>query len=116
MASSDCSKDPFFVCELGWVVRQYEQWPRLCPAITPFYAVKCNNDPVLLHTVSNTHSQQGRFCFLSLDAFPYLRKWVRGMISFGFLNGNFPISKIQMMILRKYAINNAFALASSRSL
>ena len=55
MASSDCSKDPFFVCSLDWVVRQYEQWTRLCPAIIPFYAVKCNNDPVLLHTVSNIH-------------------------------------------------------------
>ena len=39
------------MCELGAVVRQHEQWTRLCPEISPFYAVKCNNDPVLLRAL-----------------------------------------------------------------
>ena len=33
-------------------MRQHEQWTRLCPEISPFYAVKCNNDPVLLRALS----------------------------------------------------------------
>ena len=31
----------------------YLQWNELLPSITPFYAVKCNPDPVLLQTLAS---------------------------------------------------------------
>ena len=46
--SSQGNEDAFFLCDLGTVLRQHEEWARLCPGVEPFYAVKCNNDPALL--------------------------------------------------------------------
>ncbi|XP_077991566.1 ornithine decarboxylase-like [Glandiceps talaboti] len=40
--------DAFFVFDLGDVVRKYEKWKALLPRVHPFYAVKCNEDAVLL--------------------------------------------------------------------
>ena len=103
------------MCSLDWVVRQYEQWTRLCPAITPFYAVKCNNDPVLLHTVSNIHYNTSGALLVSRCFSVFKKMGQRHDKLCFFFNGNFPVSKFQMMILHKYAINIAFALASSKS-
>ena len=100
------------MCSLDWVVRQYEQWTRLCPAIIPFYAVKCNNDPVLLHTVSNIHNNTSGALLVS-RCFSVFKEMGERHDKV-FFNGNFPISKFQMMILLKYAVDIAFALASSR--
>ena len=33
-------------------MEQYKKWVGLCPNVVPFYAVKCNNDPLLLHTLA----------------------------------------------------------------
>ena len=46
--SSQGNEDAFFLCDLGTILRQHEEWARLCPGVEPFYAVKCNNDPALL--------------------------------------------------------------------
>ncbi|KAJ3270221.1 Antizyme inhibitor 1 [Terramyces sp. JEL0728] len=45
-------EDPFFVCDLGEVARQYAQWKRLLPRVQPFYAVKCNPDPAILKVLA----------------------------------------------------------------
>jgi len=37
-----------FVKDLGVVDRQLQRWQRTLPDVTPFYAIKCNPDPVLL--------------------------------------------------------------------
>ena len=50
--SSQGNEDAFFLCDLGTVIRQHEDWSTLCPGIAPFYAVKCNNDPVLLQSLA----------------------------------------------------------------
>ena len=50
--SSQGNEDAFFLCDLGTVIRQHEDWSRLCPGISPFYAVKCNNDPAILQTLA----------------------------------------------------------------
>jgi len=42
----------FFLSDLGRVVDQHQDWIRLCPAVVPFYAVKCNNDTPLLQTLA----------------------------------------------------------------
>ncbi|KAI8867298.1 Orn/DAP/Arg decarboxylase 2, partial [Ramicandelaber brevisporus] len=41
-------EDAFFVADLASVVRQYAQWRAELPRIEPFYAVKCNPDPVVV--------------------------------------------------------------------
>jgi ornithine decarboxylase len=45
-------EDPFYVCDLGEVVRQYQQWKEMLPRVKPFYAVKCNPDPMVLKTLA----------------------------------------------------------------
>jgi len=40
--------DAFFVGDLGDVVRKYKQWMSKMPRVTPFYAVKCNDDSAVL--------------------------------------------------------------------
>ena len=44
--------DPFYVCDLGLLIDLYDRWTSAMCGIQPFYAVKCNNDPALLKTLS----------------------------------------------------------------
>lgn len=38
----------FVLIDLGDIIKKYQQWKKLMPRITPFYAVKCNEDlPIL---------------------------------------------------------------------
>lgn len=41
-------EDSFFVADVGQVYRQHVRWTTSLPRIEPFYAMKCNNDPVVL--------------------------------------------------------------------
>ena len=41
-------EDAFFICDLADVVRKMNIWREQLPRVTPFYAVKCNEDPALL--------------------------------------------------------------------
>ncbi|PLN82052.1 putative ornithine decarboxylase [Aspergillus taichungensis] len=45
---SIADEEPFFVADLGQVVRQHRRWKSALPHVHPFYAVKCNPDPTLL--------------------------------------------------------------------
>lgn len=47
---------PFFVVDLGDVIRKYQTWTELLPGVTPHYAVKCNDDPVLLSVLARLGS------------------------------------------------------------
>lgn len=40
--------ESFVIVDLGDIIRQYNKWKRLLPRITPFYAVKCNPDPIII--------------------------------------------------------------------
>ena len=42
----------FFVCDLNEVRRLYQNWLVELPRVQPFYAVKCNNDPLILKTLA----------------------------------------------------------------
>ncbi len=44
--------DPFHVVDLGRVLELHRDWVTALPTITPFYAIKCNNDPALLKTLA----------------------------------------------------------------
>ncbi|XP_045505062.1 ornithine decarboxylase 1-like isoform X2 [Colias croceus] len=45
-------EDPFYVMDLGEVVERYRQWKEYMPRVEPFYAVKCNDDKLLVRTLA----------------------------------------------------------------
>jgi hypothetical protein len=47
----DVEEDAFFVGDIGEVLRQHRRWKKLLPRIEPYYAVKCNPDPLVLKTL-----------------------------------------------------------------
>ncbi|KAJ2789963.1 Ornithine decarboxylase, partial [Coemansia helicoidea] len=42
------AEDAFFVADLGEVRRQFARWTALLPRVQPFFAVKCNPDPLVI--------------------------------------------------------------------
>lgn len=44
---------PFYVINLTSVVQQYHNWKKYLPRVTPYYAVKCNPDPLILEMLLN---------------------------------------------------------------
>lgn len=52
IVDSGAQEDPFYVMDLGEVVARYHQWKELMPRVDPFYAVKCNNDKLLVTTLA----------------------------------------------------------------
>ncbi|KAG9444189.1 hypothetical protein H6P81_015529 [Aristolochia fimbriata] len=42
------TKDPFFVMDVGVLVKLWEKWVNALPNIHPFYAVKCNPGPAMI--------------------------------------------------------------------
>eukprot|EP00727_Mastigamoeba_balamuthi_P009632 m51a1_g5291 putative ornithine decarboxylase (417) ;mRNA; r:207763-209313 len=51
LAENPQSQDPFYLVDLQCLVSQHEQWRKYLPMVEPFYAVKCNPNPALLHTL-----------------------------------------------------------------
>lgn len=49
VGSNDAS---FLVTDLTTVVEQFDQWQRELPMVEPFYAVKCNPDPVIIRLLA----------------------------------------------------------------
>lgn len=45
-------EDAFYVVDLGVLASQVYQWRKYFPRVEPFYAVKCNPDPVLVQTLA----------------------------------------------------------------
>lgn len=45
-------EDPFYMVDLGRLLLLHDKWEECLPSVHPFYAVKCNNDPVLLQTLA----------------------------------------------------------------
>lgn len=42
----------FLVTDLTTIVEQYDQWQRELPMVEPFYAMKCNPDPVIVRLLA----------------------------------------------------------------
>lgn len=42
------SEDPFFIVNVGDIIRQYKKWEYFLPRIRPFFAIKCNPDELIL--------------------------------------------------------------------
>ena len=45
--------DAFFLTDLGDVFRKHQTWKAVLPTIEPFYAIKCNSDPVILKALAS---------------------------------------------------------------
>ncbi|XP_061390933.1 ornithine decarboxylase 1-like [Musca vetustissima] len=45
--------EALFVCDLNDLRKKYEIWNQLMPRVKPYYAVKCNDDPVVLKTLAD---------------------------------------------------------------
>ena len=45
------SEDPFFIVNIGDVIRQYDRWVYYLPTVKPFYAIKCNPDPLIMRVL-----------------------------------------------------------------
>lgn len=46
------NEEPFYVVDLGQLVKLHDQWTSALPKVWPFYAVKCNEDLALLKTLA----------------------------------------------------------------
>lgn len=46
------SEEAFYIVDIGNVIRQYEKWTEMLPNVKPYYAVKCNPNPVILKVLS----------------------------------------------------------------
>eukprot|EP00271_Cylindrocystis_brebissonii_P000221 TRINITY_DN1025_c0_g1_i1.p1 TRINITY_DN1025_c0_g1~~TRINITY_DN1025_c0_g1_i1.p1 ORF type:complete len:960 (+),score=154.59 TRINITY_DN1025_c0_g1_i1:653-3532(+) len=51
--SATDAEEPFYVFDLGIVMRLWKMWSDAMPRVTPFYAVKCNPDPALLTVLAS---------------------------------------------------------------
>jgi diaminopimelate decarboxylase len=49
-AGATLLEDAFYVVDIGVIASQVYQWRRFFPRVDPFYAVKCNPDPILIRT------------------------------------------------------------------
>ncbi|ODM95404.1 Ornithine decarboxylase [Orchesella cincta] len=45
-------EEPFFVCDIGQIIKKHEAWNLYMPRVRPFYAVKCNDSPLVLETLA----------------------------------------------------------------
>jgi len=47
------SENAFYVADLGEVYRQHLRWKALLPRIEPFFAMKCNPDPMVMRLLTS---------------------------------------------------------------
>uniref|UniRef100_A0A914V787 ornithine decarboxylase n=2 Tax=Plectus sambesii TaxID=2011161 RepID=A0A914V787_9BILA len=45
--------DAFLLMDLGMVLQRFELWTTTMPRVEPFYAVKCNSDPILMRVLAD---------------------------------------------------------------
>ena len=47
------NEKPFYIIDLGEITNSYSNWMRLLPDVKPYYAVKCNPNPVILEALAS---------------------------------------------------------------
>lgn len=76
----DALDDGFFICDLNVVYRKLQAWRRLFPRAKPFFAVKCNPDPMVSAVLGcatstttgeegSSRSHDGRFTVITAAGF-----------------------------------------------
>jgi len=53
LAANSAQNEPFFLLDVGDVYRKHEAWTAALPRVEPFYAVKCNSDPLVLQSLAS---------------------------------------------------------------
>ena len=53
LASASAQKEPFYLLDVGDVYRKHVTWGKSLPRVEPFYAVKCNSDPMVLKALAS---------------------------------------------------------------
>ncbi|CAB4027735.1 ornithine decarboxylase-like, partial [Paramuricea clavata] len=53
MQNNKSEDDAFYCVDIGDILKKHEKWKYLLPRIEPFYAIKCNTDPVILELMVN---------------------------------------------------------------
>lgn len=48
----NASEEAFYIIDIEEVIERYNKWCRLLPSVEPYYAVKCNPDPVIIEVLS----------------------------------------------------------------
>ncbi|XP_058163662.1 ornithine decarboxylase-like [Dasypus novemcinctus] len=51
--SSDDDKDAFYVVDLGDILKKHLRWLKVLPRVTPFFAVKCNDNKATVKTLAS---------------------------------------------------------------
>jgi ornithine decarboxylase len=51
-SKAEACDDAFFICDVGQLLHKYSEWRKSLPRVHPYYAVKCNNNSVLLSTLA----------------------------------------------------------------
>jgi ornithine decarboxylase len=46
------NEQPFYIIDIGEIIKSYKKWIACFPNIKPYYAVKCNPNHVILHVLS----------------------------------------------------------------
>jgi ornithine decarboxylase len=46
------SEEAFFIADIGKVSKQYDRWVKALPTVKPYYAIKCNPNPVILRVLA----------------------------------------------------------------
>jgi ornithine decarboxylase len=44
--------EPFYVCDVGDIIRKYKLWYEKMPRVKPFYAVKCNDNDIVIKVLA----------------------------------------------------------------
>ena len=52
LAATAVNNEPFFLLDIGDVYRKHQVWSKSLPRVAPFYAVKCNSDPMVLRALA----------------------------------------------------------------
>lgn len=47
------NEKPFYIIDLGEITNSYSNWMRLLPDVKPYYAVKCNPNPIILEALAS---------------------------------------------------------------
>ncbi|KAK6622535.1 hypothetical protein RUM44_002347 [Polyplax serrata] len=45
-------EEAFFVCDVGEIVKKFNEWKVKFPRVQPFYAVKCNDTPIVIECLA----------------------------------------------------------------
>lgn len=52
-ALTDIQEEPLYICDLTDIIKKHRIWTQFLPRVVPFYAVKCNDSPMVLKILAS---------------------------------------------------------------